>query len=120
MAETGFYPDPASREGEEEEEEEIMYPDIDETVQYPWQGGLDSQQPTSSATFAQRSALDPRLYRDLFPGEVINESIIVDGDDYDEDRLSDVDEASSASSEEYDQFTEVDDESDQSYQEDST
>lgn len=40
---------------------EVDYPDIDETIQYPWQG---SQQPTST----DASVIDPRLYRDLFPG----------------------------------------------------
>ncbi|KAL4806915.1 hypothetical protein BDV18DRAFT_121499 [Aspergillus unguis] len=40
---------------------EIAYPDIDETVQYPWNG---SQQPTS----AEASVIDPRLYKGLFAG----------------------------------------------------
>jgi general transcription factor 3C polypeptide 3 (transcription factor C subunit 4) len=40
---------------------EITYPDIDETVQYPWQG---SRQSFSH----EASAIDPRLYKDLFSG----------------------------------------------------
>ncbi|KAL4941666.1 hypothetical protein BDV06DRAFT_177388 [Aspergillus oleicola] len=40
---------------------EIAYPDIDETIQYPWQG---SQQQTST----DASVIDPRLYKDLFSG----------------------------------------------------
>ncbi|KAL4928515.1 tetratricopeptide repeat protein [Aspergillus undulatus] len=40
---------------------EIAYPDIDEIVQYPWQG---SQQPSST----DASVIDPRLYGDLHPG----------------------------------------------------
>ncbi|KAL4822051.1 hypothetical protein BDW67DRAFT_7101 [Aspergillus spinulosporus] len=40
---------------------EIAYPDIDETVHYPWQG---SRQSFSH----EASAIDPRLYKDLFSG----------------------------------------------------
>ncbi|KAL4791413.1 hypothetical protein BDV19DRAFT_370563 [Aspergillus venezuelensis] len=39
---------------------EIAYPDIDETIQYPWQG---SQQPAST----DASVLDPALFRDHLP-----------------------------------------------------
>lgn len=41
---------------------EYDYPDIDEDMQYPWQGShaaFPSDVPTS--------VIDPRLYRDLFP-----------------------------------------------------
>ncbi|RDW70656.1 tetratricopeptide repeat protein [Aspergillus mulundensis] len=38
---------------------EIAYPDIDETVQYPWQG-------TQQLTSAEASVIDPRLYKGLF------------------------------------------------------
>lgn len=40
---------------------EIAYPDIDETIQYPWQG---SQPLVPTDT----SVIDPRLYRGLFSG----------------------------------------------------
>ncbi|KAL4916025.1 hypothetical protein BDW62DRAFT_110377 [Aspergillus aurantiobrunneus] len=40
---------------------EISYPDIDETIQYPWQG---SHPPTST----DASVIDPRLYKGLFSG----------------------------------------------------
>lgn len=51
---------------------EILYPEIDEVAQYPWQ--LD--QPSSSA----RSAIGPSTYRDLFPGSA-SESIDQSEDD---------------------------------------
>jgi general transcription factor 3C polypeptide 3 (transcription factor C subunit 4) len=38
------------------------YPDIDETLHYPWQG---SRQSTTDNLPA--SVIDPRLYQDLFP-----------------------------------------------------
>ncbi|PYI03661.1 RNA polymerase III transcription factor TFIIIC subunit Tfc4 [Aspergillus sclerotiicarbonarius CBS 121057] len=44
--------------------EEYAYPDIDETIHYPWQGHQPTVQPESSI----HSVLDPRLYRDLFAG----------------------------------------------------
>lgn len=43
--------------------DEAQYPDIDETMQYPWQG---SQQAAADDTF-DTSVLDPRLYGDSFP-----------------------------------------------------
>lgn len=43
--------------------EDVPYPDIDESFQYPWQGHQ------SAATTADiHSVLDPRLYKDLFAG----------------------------------------------------
>ncbi|PYH96394.1 TPR-like protein [Aspergillus ellipticus CBS 707.79] len=42
--------------------EEFAYPDIDETIHYPWQGNPPADQGESSI----HSVLDPRLYRDLF------------------------------------------------------
>ncbi|GMF68899.1 unnamed protein product [Aspergillus oryzae] len=41
---------------------EVAYPDIDETIHYPWQG---PQQTAQSDPI--HSVLDPRLYKDLFP-----------------------------------------------------
>ncbi|THC93697.1 hypothetical protein EYZ11_006808 [Aspergillus tanneri] len=41
---------------------EFAYPDIDETIHYPWQG---NQQP-SQGEQSIHSVIDPRLYRDLF------------------------------------------------------
>jgi general transcription factor 3C polypeptide 3 (transcription factor C subunit 4) len=43
---------------------EFAYPDIDETIQYPWQGS----QPPASTEPAVQSVIDPRLYRGLFTG----------------------------------------------------
>lgn len=40
-----------------------MYPDIDESMQYPWQGTQTTTQGDSSI----HSVIDPRLYKDLFP-----------------------------------------------------
>ncbi|KAL2868802.1 tetratricopeptide repeat protein [Aspergillus lucknowensis] len=42
----------------------IDYPDIDETIQYPWQGS----QPPGSADPSIHSVIDPRLYKGLFTG----------------------------------------------------
>ncbi|KKK11940.1 RNA polymerase III transcription factor TFIIIC subunit (Tfc4) [Aspergillus rambellii] len=41
---------------------EVLYPDIDETNQYPWQGS----QPSASAQPSIQSVIDPRLYKGLF------------------------------------------------------
>jgi general transcription factor 3C polypeptide 3 (transcription factor C subunit 4) len=41
---------------------EIAYPDIDETIHYPWQGPQSAVQADPI-----HSVLDPRLYKDLFP-----------------------------------------------------
>ncbi|KAL3454555.1 hypothetical protein BJX65DRAFT_4032 [Aspergillus insuetus] len=43
---------------------EFAYPDIDETIQYPWQGS----QPPAFTEPAVQSVIDPRLYRGLFTG----------------------------------------------------
>ena len=43
--------------------DETLYPDIDETVQYPWQ---ENQQATADNSF-DASLLDPRLYSDAVP-----------------------------------------------------
>ncbi|KAB8262030.1 hypothetical protein BDV32DRAFT_157729 [Aspergillus pseudonomiae] len=40
----------------------VAYPDIDETIHYPWQGPQQTAQPDPI-----HSVLDPRLYKDLFP-----------------------------------------------------
>lgn len=50
--------DPASHE--------VVYPDIDENVQYPWQGTQQESFPHEDFT----SVIDPRLYRDLFPQNI--------------------------------------------------
>lgn len=57
------YPDDAS---DPNHQMEIQYPDIDEAFHYPWQG---SQQP-APAESSTAPAIDPRLYRDLFPSDV--------------------------------------------------
>ncbi|RDH14245.1 RNA polymerase III transcription factor TFIIIC subunit [Aspergillus niger ATCC 13496] len=44
--------------------QEYVYPDIDETIHYPWQGN----QPTTQGEASIHSVLDPRLYKDLFTG----------------------------------------------------
>ncbi|KAL2007860.1 hypothetical protein VTN00DRAFT_7842 [Thermoascus crustaceus] len=52
--------------------QEIVYPDIDETVQYPWQGTRQqnaAQAPQLHASQAANdSVIDPNLYRGLFSG----------------------------------------------------
>jgi general transcription factor 3C polypeptide 3 (transcription factor C subunit 4) len=42
--------------------QESAYPDIDETMQYPWQG----TQPAVAGESSLHSVIDPRLYKDLF------------------------------------------------------
>jgi general transcription factor 3C polypeptide 3 (transcription factor C subunit 4) len=56
------YPEDVS--GQAPSSGEFAYPDIDETIQYPWQG---SQPPASGEPVVQ-SVIDPRLYRGLFTG----------------------------------------------------
>ncbi|KAL4898256.1 hypothetical protein BDV59DRAFT_166523 [Aspergillus ambiguus] len=41
-----------------------IYPDIDENMQYPWQGVRTT---TTEADSSLHSVIDPRLYKDLFP-----------------------------------------------------
>lgn len=53
------YPDP-DPDYDDASTEEVMYPDIDETVQYPWQ----NTQHTATDNSLDTSVLDPRLYRD--------------------------------------------------------
>lgn len=88
--------------------EEVMYPDIDETIHYPWQGNQPAQHDSSTT-----SALDPRLYRDLFSrstSQLIDQH--VPESDYDEEE-GDADELSFASGEREDQqFVDGDDYSD--------
>lgn len=43
--------------------EHSQYPDIDETLQYPWQG----TQFAAPGDTSIHSVIDPRLYKDLFP-----------------------------------------------------
>ncbi|KAE8376695.1 hypothetical protein BDV26DRAFT_305416 [Aspergillus bertholletiae] len=74
------YPDQSSHNTQSGE---VAYPDIDETIHYPWQG---PQQTTQSDPI--HSVLDPRLYKDLFsnntsqlPGETpLNDD--EDGEEY--------------------------------------
>ncbi|KAL2840316.1 hypothetical protein BJX68DRAFT_187224 [Aspergillus pseudodeflectus] len=56
------YPEDVS--GQAPSSGEFAYPDIDETIQYPWQGS----QPPASGEPAVQSVIDPRLYRGLFTG----------------------------------------------------
>lgn len=58
--------------------QEYVYPDIDETVHYPWQGS----QPTTQGEASIHSVLDPRLYKDLFTG---NASQVQDEASFEED-----------------------------------
>lgn len=53
--------------GESAPPEGTAYPDIDEIVQYPWQGN----QPSTSGDLIA-SVIDPRLYQDLYPSENLN------------------------------------------------
>lgn len=65
---------------------EFAYPDIDETVHYPWQG----PQSTVPGEAPLQSVIDPRLYRDLFTR---SESHLPDqnGMDFEEDGENAVD-----------------------------
>ncbi|KAL5339130.1 hypothetical protein BJX70DRAFT_408376 [Aspergillus crustosus] len=49
---------------------EIAYPDIDETIHYPWQGS----QPVPTTDTSIHSVIDPRLYKGLFSGNDIEGS----------------------------------------------
>lgn len=57
---------------------DVAYPDIDETIHYPWQG---PQQTAPSDPI--HSVLDPRLYKDLFPSNTsqLPEEIPLDEDE---------------------------------------
>lgn len=93
-------------------EQEVIYPDIDETILYPWQGNQPATQPESSTT----SVLDPRLYKDLFASSAshLTDQPVLDGD-YD-DEEGDADDVSFASGERrYHQFMDGDDSDDPSY-----
>ncbi|KAB8206883.1 hypothetical protein BDV34DRAFT_75099 [Aspergillus parasiticus] len=60
---------------------EVAYPDIDETIHYPWQG---PQQTAQSDPI--HSVLDPRLYKDLFPSNTsqLPEEILDEDEDAEE------------------------------------
>ena len=66
--------------------DEVVYPDIDETLQYPWQGDQSAQHDSSTT-----SALDPRLYRDLFSRStsLLMDQHVLASDYDDEDRDAD-------------------------------
>lgn len=51
------YPDPGHLGAEDH-----AYPDIDESIHYPWQG----EQQAAQADASLHSVIDPRLYKDLF------------------------------------------------------
>ncbi|PWY82837.1 RNA polymerase III transcription factor TFIIIC subunit Tfc4 [Aspergillus heteromorphus CBS 117.55] len=51
--------------------EEFAYPDIDETIHYPWQGAPPAAQGQGESSL--HSVLDPRLYKDLFAGSASQE-----------------------------------------------
>lgn len=70
-------------------EEEVSYPDIDETVQYPWQ----SHQQAMSEDALDTSVLDPRLYRDLNPDVSQYSDKHLYGDEYQDDGFQDSDES---------------------------
>lgn len=56
------YPDP-DPDYDDAPTEEVIYPDIDETVQYPWQ----NTEQTTTDNSLDTSVLDPRLYGDSVP-----------------------------------------------------
>lgn len=70
--------------------EEVSYPDIDETVQYPWQ----SHQQAAPDDALDASVLDPRLYRDLNPDVSQYSDQQLYAEDYQGDEFQDPDESS--------------------------
>lgn len=76
--------------------EEVLYPDIDETVQYPWQ----SHQQAAPDDELDTSVLDPRLYRDLNPDVSQYSDQQLYEDEYQGDEFQDPDESSYEISEE--------------------
>lgn len=74
--------------------EETLYPDIDETVQYPWQ---ENQQATTDNSF-DASLLDPRLYSDvaLDTPQQAGQQVYDEGADYADEYYQDQDEDDSA------------------------
>jgi general transcription factor 3C polypeptide 3 (transcription factor C subunit 4) len=56
------YPGDRNGSGRPSQSQESAYPDIDETMQYPWQG----TQPAVAGESSLHSVIDPRLYKDLF------------------------------------------------------
>lgn len=90
------YPDPPSDSEYlgQNPTDEILYPDIDETIQYPWQG---SQQTTADDSF-DTSVLDPRLYRDLFPSTSQYAGQQALEDDYNVEEFQDADDSEEDSS----------------------
>ncbi|KAJ5807796.1 Tetratricopeptide-like helical [Penicillium riverlandense] len=88
--------------------EDSVYPDIDETLQYPWQGS----QP-SAAGDVHASVIDPRLYRDLFAQNAPEEA----GPAYSEDEDAD-EEAPSEEEQTYLYDGDVTDDSDYVFAED--
>lgn len=80
---------------------ETAYPDIDETVHYPWQGS----QPTATTTDqALHSVIDPRLYAGLFTGS----SQVPDQSQEEEEDYDDLDELSSTDRNRHDQLEDED------------
>lgn len=61
------------------------YPDIDETIQYPWR---ENDTVTGQGNHAD-SVIDPRLYQDLFPQNALGDSV---QEDYPVDEAEDVSE----------------------------
>ena len=57
------YPDPEHLDSHYPSEGQA-YPDLDESIHYPWQG-QGAQQP-AQAEASLHSMIDPRLYKDLF------------------------------------------------------
>jgi general transcription factor 3C polypeptide 3 (transcription factor C subunit 4) len=56
------YPGDGNGSDRPPQSQESAYPDIDETMQYPWQG----TQPAVAGESSLHSVIDPRLYKDLF------------------------------------------------------
>lgn len=90
------YPDPPSDSEypDQNPTEEILYPEIDENIQYPWQGG---QQTTADDSF-DTSVLDPRLNRDLFPSTSQYSDEQALEDDYNVEEFQDADDSEEDSS----------------------
>ncbi|KAH3558233.1 hypothetical protein KXV84_002514 [Aspergillus fumigatus] len=73
--------------GHPSQSQESAYPDIDETLQYPWQGS----QPAVAGESSLHSVIDPRLYKDLFSRSASGQQAMEYGDEEDAQEYSQLD-----------------------------
>lgn len=73
--------------GHPSQSQDSAYPDIDETLQYPWQGS----QPAVAGESSLHSVIDPRLYKDLFSRSASGQQAMEYGDEEDAQEYSQLD-----------------------------